>query len=263
MTKPGLPRRALLSAGAFGLGLGAAATDSVAQNATAPSGRAVRPDVSAFDFVSESEEPAARTADLESVGRGPSRQDEVATAFDLIRRAPGGPDHMAVAKYFLDLKPLKGQDYKQEWAQRANPLITSFFCATNTIAYGHPVGDTTAWCAAFVGFCLMSAGKPWVFSPASRHYRNGEEMAKGKGRVIDEAIEKPRYGDVIVFEDLASDGKTALASGHVAFFLSEDNGVIEFLGGNQTPSVNGGAISTNKRPRIRPGRGINCFRRFE
>src|SRR5437763_10958974 len=65
--------------------------------------------------------------------------------------------------------------YQEAWPQPdpshptyANPVIVAFFLATNL----KPAGDTTAWCAAFVNWCLQRAGLPTTKSASSQSFVN-------------------------------------------------------------------------------------------
>jgi uncharacterized protein (TIGR02594 family) len=80
--------------------------------------------------------------------------------------------------------------------------------------------DSVAWCAAFVGACLVRAGLPGTKSLAARSY-----LDWGK------KTDSPKRGDIVVFS------RGTGWQGHVAFFLGTENGYVWHLGGNQSDAV--------------------------
>ncbi|MGE8096623.1 CHAP domain-containing protein [Pseudomonas fluorescens] len=137
-----------------------------------------------------------------------------------------------IALYFLEVGQGKfGDDrkpYVTAWPVRWNPVIVEFFKATNL----QPSGDTTAWCAAFMNYCLMKAstGKvmPAGASPGTKSAAALQFKSWGK------TTEKPLPGDIVVFRNIKSPG-----NGHVGFFLADQGDRVLVLGGNQfegTPS---------------------------
>ncbi|MFC3530455.1 CHAP domain-containing protein [Paracoccus mangrovi] len=158
------------------------------------------------------------------VGTKASRHSEVRTAVRIILDAPRGGGIIDTVRYFADLKG-KNEDnelYSREWSVRANPLIVSFFALTGTAP---SAGDQTAWCAAFLSFCLFLADKPNKFTALSGGYRT----------FGNDASNSPSPGDVAVFSKYGEDGTKGF--GHVGFFLSSEvrNGVdgVNVIGGNQ------------------------------
>lgn len=152
-------------------------------------------------------------------------QDERAKAKTILEGSPDSVSPYEVALYFEKLRggffdDHYGEDawmYSQEWPVRANPVIVSFFDATTL---RQPAGDQTAWCAAFVNWCITRSGsKEGSHSAASASFRTWGT-----------ATNDPRPGDLIVFTH-----KTRPAQGHVAFFVSREDGGYRVLGGNQMP----------------------------
>lgn len=82
--------------------------------------------------------------------------------------------------------------------------------------------DETAWCAAFVAYCLEKAG---FFSTNKLNARS--YLTWGQ------ATTTPVTGDIVVFWRGAKNGW----EGHVGFFISEEGDNIKVLGGNQGNSV--------------------------
>jgi uncharacterized protein (TIGR02594 family) len=138
-----------------------------------------------------------------------------------------------IAKYFTTSLP---QKFQTAWPQPnpsqptlANPLIVLFFLSTNT----HPKGDTTAWCAAFMNWCLQHASPSFTGTSdaGSQSFINdkwGQEVWK-KGDAW--PPKNAARGDIAVFTE-----KSDPAHGHVAFFDNPTSGQpnhIDVLGGNQ------------------------------
>lgn len=95
--------------------------------------------------------------------------------------------------------------------------------------YSHDIGltwvkdDETAWCALFVNWCLMTAGKPNTKAANARSFLTYGVSTK-----------TPVLGDIVVLwrESINS------AFGHVGFFIHDTENYIYILGGNQSDSVN-------------------------
>jgi uncharacterized protein (TIGR02594 family) len=136
-----------------------------------------------------------------------------------------------IASYFVTSLP---QKFQSAWPEPnpasptlANPLIVLFFLATKT----KPSGDKTAWCAAFMNWCLSHA------SPAIAGTQDaGSQSFLNWGQEVWNKQQSwppvgARQGDVAVFT-LKSDP----AHGHVTFFQRATPGQpkhVDVLGGNQ------------------------------
>lgn len=126
-------------------------------------------------------------------------------------------------KYGNDRKP-----YITAWPERWNPVIVEFFKATKL----QPSGDTTAWCAAFMNYCLMTSaiGKTMPTGASPRTQSAAALSFKNWGKTTD----NPKPGDIVVFRNVNSPGH-----GHVGFFLADQGDKVLVMGGNQfegTPS---------------------------
>jgi uncharacterized protein (TIGR02594 family) len=141
------------------------------------------------------------------------------------------PTPFEVARYLVTAVP---DTYRMAWPEPnpahptyANPLILWFFGATKT----HPQGDETAWCAAFVNWCLKRAGVQGTGSAASQSF-----LKSGWGHAVwrdgeSDLPDAARPGDIAVFRTRYDTGH-----GHVGFFagISKTRAKsIEVLGGNQ------------------------------
>lgn len=101
-----------------------------------------------------------------------------------------------------------------------NPRVLEYFKKTGN-SWIHD--DETAWCAAFVGFCLESAGIKSTKKLNARSYLTFGKQTK-----------TPKLGDIVVFWRIS---KTSVY-GHVAFFIKQDTQYVYVLGGNQSDGVN-------------------------
>jgi hypothetical protein len=150
----------------------------------------------------------------------------------------------------------KWQSYARGWPTIYNPVIIEFFKATKT----NPLapendGDNTAWCAAFVNWCIArglsrdgsisdATLKRGTQSASSGSFRCWESEA-AKPTTIGpplELSESPQPGDIIVWAQNGSvrpcqPGRLQVGSGHVAFYLGAGGnaGILE-VGGNQLES---------------------------
>ena len=158
---------------------------------------------------------------LRDFGTTPALKEEVITATQILKKAKG-PTPVNVAEYFLAVGNGKYEKewipYVKGWPVRWNPLIVSFFEATNTV----PEGDVTPWCAAFTNWCFLRATGAAATKSAS----------SGSFRTFGHPVSNPRYGDLVVFQ--SSDTTLAnVGRGHVGFFVEKDSTHITVLGGNQ------------------------------
>lgn len=103
-----------------------------------------------------------------------------------------------------------------------NPRIVEYLKCVS-IPPSITLHDEISWCAAFVCWCLQSAGIQSTHSAAARAYLNwGKEL------------KSPKLGCIAVLKR-----GTSAWQGHAAFHLSEDliRGRVTLLGGNQKNQV--------------------------
>jgi uncharacterized protein (TIGR02594 family) len=101
-----------------------------------------------------------------------------------------------------------------------NPQVLRYF---QEIGQKWVVDDDTAWCAAFVNWCIMKAGKIGTNSLLARSFLN-----YGTPKNI------PNVGDLVILWRISKSSPF----GHVGFFIRETNSLIYILGGNQSDAVN-------------------------
>jgi uncharacterized protein (TIGR02594 family) len=78
----------------------------------------------------------------------------------------------------------------------------------------------TAWCAAFVNWCLKEAGVPHLgYATAASWLKFGAKLSS------------PEYGCIVIIKPGSATGST---SGHVAFYESRKANVLTLIGGNQS-----------------------------
>jgi uncharacterized protein (TIGR02594 family) len=180
-----------------------------------------------------SREPDASGVVVEYTGFGTAEptQPEKEKAKLVLAKAQKIASPVDVARYFLDVAGGKyGEDwrpYTVAWPVRWNPVIVEFFQSIHSSS----AGDTTAWCSAFVNYCLINAAKSSppaagaskpTLSAASRSFRTWGQEVGGSTKV------PPRPGDIAVFVNVNDN-----AHGHVGFFVAEDADRVFVLGGNQ------------------------------
>lgn len=123
--------------------------------------------------------------------------------------AMGDNQYLTLARSQLGVKELAGA--------ASNPKIDAYFDEI-----GHKgESDSTAWCAAFVGWVLLKNGQRGTGSLAARSYENWGAKATKADAVI------------AVFWRVDPNGW----QGHVALFVREVGDYVEVIGGNQSNGV--------------------------
>ena len=102
----------------------------------------------------------------------------------------------------------------------ANPRIVMYLKSTS-LKPDDASKDETAWCSAFVNWCVEKSGYEGTDSAWARSWLNW-------GSVIDN--DKPITGCVAIFE---RDERL----GHVGFFIADNGSTVTILGGNQGNGV--------------------------
>lgn len=104
---------------------------------------------------------------------------------------------------------------------KSNPRVMEYF---KKVGHSWVKDDSTAWCAAYVGWCLEMAGIKSTRKLNARSYlKLGTE------------VKTPQKGDIVILWRV----KKNSAYGHVAFFEGfTPDGNLLLLGGNQSNEVN-------------------------
>lgn len=119
------------------------------------------------------------------------------------------PTWLPIARGEVGVQELPGPEH--------NPRILAYHATTTLRA----TTDETAWCSAFVNWCMTQAGGRGTNSAAARSW-----LTWGR------SLTEPLVGSIAVFRRGGSP-----TSGHVAFFLERRGSGIMVLGGNQSNSV--------------------------
>ena len=122
-------------------------------------------------------------------------------------------DFIKVALGEIGVKEIKGE--------RDNPEVLKYFKDIGFDAAW--IKDETAWCSAFINWCAHVTGYQATYKLNARSWlKEGHEVVS------------PEVGDLVIFwrQDPAS------WKGHVGIFISQRDGVIWTLGGNQSNMVN-------------------------
>lgn len=165
-------------------------------------------------------------------------------AMKIMREAPVDCAPIDVARYYRDLGLGKiaafgeeGRPYARGWPRLYNPVVIEFFKATSL----NPMeldGDATAWCAAFVNYCIArSRLKSKDQAISSKELASGTKSASsGSFRCFGKEVKEPKSGDIVVWALDGTLGAKCLGQGHVGFFDGKtgDSGKPYYiLGGNQ------------------------------
>jgi len=147
----------------------------------------------------------------------PLRTKEVAQALQILFSTPGDGRPISIAGALARLEAKNNDSekylYREEWPlkKRANPLICSFWGTTLSFP---PKGDQTAWCAAFMNYCLVRSGYVGTDSGSSGSFRSLIDKPVDSGK-------EPETGDITVFRIAGADGD--LGQGHVGFYVSPND----------------------------------------
>lgn len=101
----------------------------------------------------------------------------------------------------------------------SNPQVLKYYAK---VGHSWVKDDEVAWCAAFAGYCLETAGLKSTKSLAARSY-----LAWGK------TTSAPKVGDLVILWRISPTS----AYGHVGFFVAIRDGLVYILGGNQNNEV--------------------------
>lgn len=112
----------------------------------------------------------------------------------------------------------------KKWAGQDESIITVTSNFHKRLGLGGEMVHT-AWCAAFVNYCLKTAGAPYEKSASSQFPTSSQKFKK---------ITKPVFGALMVMRNYIHGTNTAHYTGHVTFVYGITNdGAIAGLGGNQ------------------------------
>lgn len=101
-----------------------------------------------------------------------------------------------------------------------NAEVVKYF---KEIGQGWVKDDETAWCAAFLNWCLKKSGRVFLNTLNARSFLNYASSTT-----------QPKLGDIVILWRYAK----VSPYGHVGFYISETKNDIFILGGNQANEVN-------------------------
>jgi uncharacterized protein (TIGR02594 family) len=117
----------------------------------------------------------------------------------------------------------RGEEGVKEFSGAAdNPEVVKYLKSCAELGGVHQRNDETAWCSAFVNWCVEQAGFEGTESAAARSW-----MQWGR------PITAPRVGCIVVLRRTNNP-----AFGHVGFFVKATDRLVFLLGGNQSDAVN-------------------------
>lgn len=177
----------------------------------------------------------------------------------IINAAPKNCTPIEVALYYWAIgQGTHGEarkPYATAWPERWNPVIVKFFEATDL----QPSGDTTAWCAAMMNYCLLRAAVDKSLpANASPHTKKAGALSFRKWG---KTTTNPIPGDIVVFQNVKPGSE---GHGHVGFFLADQGDRVLVLGGNQfegTPRRH--TISRKSLPKDGPVLKVIAYRTEE
>ena len=114
-----------------------------------------------------------------------------------------------------------------EFSDGSNPRIIEYLASCNGLTPRQKADDDTAWCSAFVNWCIQLSGLQGTDSPAARSWASWGVRDPGPGE-----------GSIVVWKRYEGpDGALKLVGGHVAFLLADEGDKLYVLGGNQGNKV--------------------------
>jgi uncharacterized protein (TIGR02594 family) len=134
----------------------------------------------------------------------------------------------AVPRWYQIALAEQGKGVKEIRGDRHNPDILKYIASTTIASNPTYRKDETAWCSAFVNWCLTQAGVQGTNSAKARDWHDGNW-----GRTV----EPPVIGCLVVMWRERPDHPDRL--GHVGFYAGEEGNRILVLGGNQAEEGSG------------------------
>jgi len=122
------------------------------------------------------------------------------------------------------------QGIKEFTGPRDNPEVVKYLESCSTLSRSLQRDDETAWCSAFVNWCVEQAGFEGTESASARSWMHWGH-----------SIAAPTLGCIVVLNRGSNP-----AFGHVGFFVKAAGGLVYLLGGNQSDTVNVTAFSQSR-----------------
>ena len=119
---------------------------------------------------------------------------------------------------------------KERRGDQHHPRILEYL-ATTTLGERPRSRDETAWCAAFVGFCLLKAGKPSTRNALARSFVTYGAGVACEGEGLGVLRRYCQVGDICVIRHKRRKNY------HVGFLYRVGKRHVVLLGGNQSDAV--------------------------
>ncbi|WP_439465220.1 CHAP domain-containing protein [Roseateles sp. NT4] len=165
----------------------------------------------------------------------------------ILDAAPKDCRPIDVAYFFRDLGRGKtqfkeeGRPYARGWPRMYNPVIIELFKATQVRPLDPDQdGDATAWCAAFVNYCIARATSKNGKIGSDEIARGTRSASSGSFRCFGQQVpsdKQPREGDIAVWALGGTVDGCKPGKGHVGFFVrssGDPNRPFLVMGGNQS-----------------------------
>ncbi len=155
----------------------------------------------------------------------------------MVSAAGAASDWMGVANGEASLP----ESERSEWPDPGeNPRILRYF-EVACPWFDPNAGDEVDWCAAFVNYCLETAGYSGSSHPGARSFFWNKQNRFLK-------VDQPSFGSIAVFRKKPFDDPTwESGPGHVGFLTSWTEDHITLLGGNQDNTVKTKTYAKTKR----------------
>lgn len=128
------------------------------------------------------------------------------------------PTWYKIARREIGVREISGPQHEQR--------VLEYLATCESLPAADRGKDETAWCSAFVNWCVEQAGVEGTNSAWARSWNDvpwGEEEDRAA----------PRVGSIVVFRRFNSNTD----GGHVGFFVADKGSKVRVLGGNQSNSV--------------------------
>ena len=163
----------------------------------------------------------------EGIEKADTPASETSTAGAISSAAGAAQDWMDIAKREAALP----EHERSQWNDPGeNPRILNYF-KVGCSWFDPAGGDEVDWCAAFINYCLVTAGYIGTNHPGARSF-----FWNKKNQFV--KLVQPRYGAVAVRRYAPfADPKWETGEGHVGFVYTSTPTSVTLLGGNQTRTV--------------------------
>lgn len=181
-----------------------------------------------------------------ALGKADPGKDKKDKAKAIMDAAPKNCRPIDVANFYRGLGKgetefgQEGRAYARGWPREYNPIIIEFFKTTSLNPLSQQFdGDATAWCAAFMNYCIARAMSKDGNIGKSELAKGTRSASSGSFRCFGKSLsegEQPKEGDIAVWALEGTINGCRVGSGHVGFFVSmtgDTDRPYLIMGGNQ------------------------------